>query len=282
MRRLDCFADARNDEYEKTLMRHDHEEDDDNPRCASGKARLYVESDLAPGVEIMLDKDQTHYLVNVLRMGVGARVLLFNGRDGEWAAEIAEASRKSASLTVASQTRAHEPLPDIWLLFAPVKKARLDFIAQKATEMGASVIQPVLTRRTIVSRVKDQRLAANVIEAAEQCGLVAVPQVREAEKLDAVLDRWSAENPARRILFCDEAAPPGDALSHLEAIARSHPRGAPFALLVGPEGGFDESERAKLLKRDDTHALSLGPRIMRADTAAIAALAAVQLVLGDW
>lgn len=263
-------------------MRHDDQDDNDNPRCASGKARLYGEWDLSLNAEITLDKDQSHYLISVLRMGVGDRVLLFNGREGEWAGEISEASRKSTSLTIVSQTRAHEVLPDIWLLFAPVKKARLDFIAQKATEMGASVIQPVLTRRTIVSRVKDQRLAANVIEAAEQCGLVAVPEVREAEKLDAVLDKWSAENPTRRILFCDEAAPPGNALTNLETIAKSHPRGTPFALLIGPEGGFDESERAKLLKRADTHALSLGPRIMRADTAAIAALAAVQLVLGDW
>jgi len=264
----------------------DETEIDDNPRCASGKARLYVEDDLFVGAPLTLDKDQTHYLVNVLRMGPGrgegARVLLFNGRDGEWAAEISEASRKSAHLIVTAQTRAFEPLPDIWLLFAPVKKARLDFIAQKATEMGASLIQPVITRRTIVSRVKDQRLAANVVEAAEQCGLVAVPEVREAEKLDRILDRWTKENPDRLILLCDEAAPPGNALGTLAAIAKGHPRGTPFALLVGPEGGFDEEERAKLLKRDDTRAISLGPRIMRADTAAIAALAAIQLMLGDW
>jgi 16S rRNA (uracil1498-N3)-methyltransferase len=263
-------------------MRHDPDLKDENPRCASGKARLYVESDLAAGLDIALDKDQSHYLVTVLRMGAGARVLLFNGRDGEWAAEISDASRKSAMLTVTAQTRTHEPLPDIWLLFAPVKKARLDFIAQKATEMGAGLIQPVITRRTIVSRVKDQRLAANVIEAAEQCGLVAVPEVREAEKLDTLLDRWSEENPGRRILFCDEASPPGGAEAALVMIAKAHPRGSPFALLVGPEGGFDEAERAALLQRADTDALSLGPRIMRADTAAIAALAVVQLTLGDW
>ena len=261
-------------------MRDDAE--DDNLRCASGKARLYVEIDLAANAEVTLDKDQSHYLVNVIRMGTGDRVLLFNGRDGEWAGEITEASRKSASLRLTVQTRPHEPLPDIWLLFAPVKKARLDFIAQKATEMGAAIIQPVLTRRTIVSRVKDERLAANVIEAAEQCGLVAVPEVREAEKLTHILHHWSANNPTRQILFCDEAAPPGNALTNLETIAKTHKRGSGFALLVGPEGGFDPQERAALLKRADTHALSLGPRIMRADTAAIAALAAVQLILGDW
>lgn len=263
---------------------NDGSEHDDTPRCASGKARLYVVDDLFVGAALMLDKDQTHYLINVLRMapGQGERVLLFNGRDGEWAAEISEASRKTTHLIVTAQTRDFERLPDIWLLFAPVKKARLDFIAQKATEMGASLIQPVITHRTIVSRVKDQRLAANVVEAAEQCGLVAVPEVREAEKLSAVLERWATENPDRLILFCDEASPPGGALTTLVAIAKNHPRGTPFALLVGPEGGFDDKERAMLMKRNDTRAISLGPRIMRADTAAIAALAAVQLMLGDW
>jgi 16S rRNA (uracil1498-N3)-methyltransferase len=263
-------------------MPRDPENDDTDLRCATGKVRLHVEVDLGADAEIGLDKDQSHYLLNVLRMGVGGRVLLFNGRDGEWAAEIAEATKKSCGLVVTGRTRAHEPLPDIWLLFAPVKKARLDFIAQKATEMGAGVIQPVITRRTIVARVKDARLQANVIEAAEQCGLVAVPEVREAERLDAILDRWTEQAPGRRILFCDEAAAPGGALAILEALAKQDGRGKPYALLVGPEGGFDEAERARLNARNDTVALSLGPRIMRADTAAIAALAAVQLILGDW
>lgn len=258
------------------------EDDEADPRCATGKTRLHVEVDLSAGAEIGLDRDQSHYLLNVLRMGAGARVLLFNGRDGEWAAEITEATKKSCLLHVSGRTRPHRDLPDIWLLFAPVKKARLDFIAQKATEMGAGVIQPVITRRTVVSRVKDARLQANVIEAAEQCGLVAVPEVREAEKLDAVLDRWTEQAPGRRILFCDEAAAPGGALGALEALAKEGGRGQPFALLIGPEGGFDETERARLHARKDTVALSLGPRIMRADTAAIAALAAVQLILGDW
>lgn len=251
-------------------------------RCASGKARLFVEADLRAGADIALDRDQSHYLLNVLRMGAGGQVLLFNGRDGEWAAGIADASRKSCRLIVRERTRPHEPLPDVWLLFAPVKRARLDFIAQKATEMGASVIQPVLTRRTIVSRVKDARLQANVIEAAEQCGLVAVPQVREAERLEEILDRWSVLAPGRRILFCDEAAAPGAARAALERLAAGGGRGAPWAVLIGPEGGFDPAERARLVARADTAPLSLGPRIMRADTAAIAALAVFQLVLGDW
>lgn len=257
-------------------------DDEADLRCATGKTRLYVEAELGVDADITLDKDQSHYLLNVMRMGTGERVLLFNGRDGEWASTIAEATKKACRLHVSEQTRPHEPLPDIWLLFAPVKRARLDFIAQKATEMGAGLIQPVITRRTIVSRVKDARLQANVIEAAEQCGLVGVPQVREAEKLDAVLDSWAEQQPGRRILFCDEAAPPGGALAILEALAKEGGRGRPYALLIGPEGGFDEMERARLYARKDTVALSLGPRIMRADTAAIAALAAVQLLLGDW
>lgn len=257
-------------------------DDDMSEHCATGKTRLYVDAPMAAGGEVALGRDQSHYLTNVLRMGTGERVLVFNGRDGEWAAEIAEASKKAAVLRPIERTRPHAPLPDIWLLFAPVKRARLDFIAQKATEMGAGLIQPVLTRRTVVARVKDERLHANVIEAAEQCGLVALPEVREAEKLDAVLDRWTERTGGRRILFCDEAAAPGGARAALEALAAEIGRGAPLALLIGPEGGFDEKERARLRARTDTTALSLGPRIMRADTAAIAVLAAVQLFLGDW
>ncbi len=262
-------------------MRDD--EDDDSPaHCGTGKTRLYVDAPMAAGGDVQLDKDQSHYLVNVLRMGQGERILIFNGHDGEWAAEIEEASKKAAILRVIERTRAHQPLPDIWLLFAPVKRARLDFIAQKATEMGAAMIQPVITRRTIVSRVKDQRLQANVIEAAEQCGLVALPEVREAEKLDTLLDRWTEREGPRRILFCDEAAEPGGSKVALERLAAEGGKGQPYALLIGPEGGFDAEERARLHARKDTVAISLGPRILRADTAAIAALAAVQMILGDW
>ena len=255
---------------------------DDNPRCASGKARLFVEGDLRGGASLTLDADQSHYLVNVLRMGAGAPVLLFNGRDGEWAARIRQAHKKHCVLELIERTRAQEPLPDIWLLFAPVKKARLDFIAQKATEMGAAVIQPVITARTVVTRLKDERLQANAVEAAEQCGLVAVPEVREAAKLSVLLARWSAVAPGRRILFCDEGETPGAARAALERLAGDGWRGAPLAVLVGPEGGFSPEERDMIRLRSDTAVLSLGPRIMRADTAAIAALAVVGLVLGDW
>jgi 16S rRNA (uracil1498-N3)-methyltransferase len=257
-------------------------EADENPRCASGKARLYVEEDLSAGAELTLEKDQSHYLVTVLRMGAGERVLLFNGRDGEWAAEISEAHKKNCVLTLTQQTRKQEPLPDIWLLFAPVKKARLDFIAQKATEMGAAVIQPVFTERTVVTRLKDERLQANAVEAAEQCGLVAVPEVREAEKLGALLSNWNEMAPGRMILFCDEAEGPGATRAALEKLVGEGKKGAPFAVLIGPEGGFSPAERDMLRAREDTLAISLGPRIMRADTAAIAALAAVGLMLGDW
>ncbi len=258
------------------------EAEDDTPRCASGKARLYVEESLGEGARLTLERDQSHYLVNVLRMGEGAGVLLFNGRDGEWAARIAEPHKKNCVLELTAQTRPQEPLPDIWLLFAPVKKARLDFIAQKATEMGAAVIQPVITERTVVTRLKDERLQANAVEAAEQCGLVAVPEVREAEKLGNLLAKWEETAPGRRILFCDEAEAPGAAREALARLADEGWRGAPLAVLIGPEGGFSPKERDMLRQRTDTAVLSLGPRIMRADTAAIAALAVVGLALGDW
>lgn len=262
--------------------REDEDAPENSSRCASGKARLYVEESLGAGVHLTLSKDQSHYLVTALRMGEGARVLLFNGRDGEWAAQITEAHKKACVLKLTEQTRAQEPLPDIWLLFAPVKHARLDFIAQKATEMGAAVIQPVLTERTLVTRLKDERLQANAVEAGEQCGLVAVPEVREAEKLAALMARWDEIAPGRLILFCDENEGPGATRAALERLAGEGKRGAPLAVLIGPEGGFSPREREQLKGRSDTLAISLGPRIMRADTAAIAALAAAGLMLGDW
>ena len=262
--------------------RDDDDNTDENPRCASGKARLYIEESLSAGASLTLEKEQSHYLVTVLRMGEGEAVLLFNGRDGEWAARIAEAHKKNCVLELTAQTRAQEPLPDIWLLLAPVKRARLDFIAQKATEMGAAVIQPVFTERTVVTRLKDKRLQANAVEAAEQCGLVAVPEVREAEKLGALLAKWDEIAPGRRILFCDENEGPGATRAALEKLAADGAKGSPLAVLVGPEGGFSPGERETLRGRSDTLAISLGPRIMRADTAAIAALAVAGLMLGDW
>ena len=262
--------------------REDEDRPDDTPRCASGKARLYVEEGLAGGTSLTLGKNQSHYLVNVLRMGGGERVLLFNGRDGEWAARLVEAHKKGCVLELEGRTRPQEPLPDIWLLFAPVKRARLDFIAQKATEMGAAVIQPVLTERTVVTRLKDERLQANAVEAAEQCGLVAVPEVREAARLGDLLPAWGRIAPGRTIIFCDENMGPGATHEALARLAAERRSGSPLAVLIGPEGGFSSAERDMLRKRSDTLAISLGPRIMRADTAAIAGLAVVGLMLGDW
>lgn len=265
------------------MARHDDDDDDDGPaHCGTGRTRLYVDQPLTPGTLIEIDKDQSHYLVNVLRLNEGAPLMLFNNRDGEFLAHIEEKSKKACSLFIEVNLRPHAPLPDIWLLFAPVKKARLDFIAQKATELGAARIQPVITQRTIVSRVKDERLAANVIEAAEQCGLVALPEVGPTMRLSDVLDHWSEQSPERMILFCDEAAPAGGVKTQLEELAAQGMKGKPLALLIGPEGGFSPEERTRLLARKDTCAISLGPRIMRADTAAIAALAVVGLMLGDW
>lgn len=263
-------------------MKNRDDDTSETPRCASGRARLYIEESLSAGASLTLEKEQSHYLVTVLRMGEGEAVLLFNGRDGEWAARIAEAHKKNCVLELMAQTRAQEPLPDIWLLFAPVKRARLDFIAQKATEMGAAVIQPVFTERTVVTRLKDERLQANAVEAAEQCGLVAVPEAREAEKLSGLLAKWNEVAPGRLILFCDENEGPGATRAALEKLAGEGKKGTPLAVLVGPEGGFSPGEREMLRGRSDTLALSLGPRIMRADTAAIAALAVVGLMLGDW
>lgn len=254
--------------------------DDERPdHCGTGKCRLFVDAPLELDATYEPDKNQSHYLIHVMRLKLGESVLLFNGVAGEWRAQVSQLSKRGVTLSVVAQTRPHSPLPDIWLLFAPIKRARLDYMVQKAAEMGAGKVMPVMTRRTMVSRVNEDRLQANLVEAAEQCGLVSVPSLEPTLKLDAVLDRWAEIAPGRRLIFCDEAAEPGAALESLQALKNE---GEPLAVLIGPEGGFDPGERDRLLKRDDTVALSLGPRIMRADTAAVAALSVVQLVLGDW
>ncbi|MBV1934364.1 MAG: 16S rRNA (uracil(1498)-N(3))-methyltransferase [Parvibaculaceae bacterium] len=247
--------------------------------CGTGRCRLFVDTPLALDVTYEPDKNQSHYLIHVMRLKAGESVLLFNGVSGEWRAEVSQLSKKRLSLNVVEHTRPHQLLPDIWLLFAPIKRSRLDYMVQKAAEMGAGKVMPVITRRTMVSRVNEDRLSANLVEAAEQCGLVSVPILEPTLKLDVVLDRWAEMAPGRRIIFCDEAAEPGAALESLQALKGAN---EPLAVLIGPEGGFDPTERERLLRRDDTIALSLGPRIMRADTAAVAALSVVQLVLGDW
>jgi len=236
--------------------------------------RLYVEVPLAAGAAVALPRAQAHYLTTVLRLDSGDRVLVFNGRDGEWAATLA-AHRRAANLTVTGQTRAQTPSPDLHYLFAPLKSARLDYMVQKAVEMGAGLLQPVLTRHGQVARVNLTRMRANAIEAAEQCGIVAIPQIGEPAALQRLL---AGRDASRWLVFCDEAADIADPIAALKAV----PRGAPLAVVVGPEGGFADDERAALLRLPNVVRLCLGPRILRADTAAVAALALVQAAVGDW
>ena len=207
-------------------------------------------------------------------MKPGEPVLVFNGRDGEWRAELGEGGKRATALTVREQLRPQVGGPDIDYLFAPLKRARLDYLVQKATEMGVARLRPVLTRRTTPERVKVERMRANAIEAAEQCGILRIPELHALERLERVIAGWDA---ARPLLFCDEGSELGDPIA---ALAKLKP--GPVALLVGPEGGFDETERALLLANPFVTRLSLGPRILRADTAAVAALTLVNAVLGDW
>lgn len=236
--------------------------------------RLYVEADLAAGALVELGRDQANYARNVLRLPAGAALLVFNGRDGEWRATLEEAGRRALQLVVGAQTRPQAEPGTLDYAFAPLKHARLDYLAQKAVEMGAAALAPVITRHTQVARVNLDRMRANVVEAAEQCGVLALPAVREPLAFAPWL---KALAPARTLVFCDEDAETADPVAALEAA----PAG-PVTLLVGPEGGFEESERRALRAREGVVRLSLGPRILRADTAAVAALALVQAVRGDW
>ncbi|WP_299871740.1 16S rRNA (uracil(1498)-N(3))-methyltransferase [uncultured Sulfitobacter sp.] len=244
----------------------------------SAKIRLYVEQDLAPGQSVPLSRDQAHYLFGVMRLGVGAQVLLFNGRDGEFLADVAEAGKRGGVLMCVSLTRDLQMPPDLWLLFAPIKKARTDFIVEKAAEMGASRIVPVMTEFTNAGRVHRDRLQAHAVEAAEQCGGTFVPEVAEAVKLDRLLADWDR---SRMIMFCDETGA-GSPDPGLDQFRKCGPRQS-WAILVGPEGGFSERERTLISNQDGTvYNAGLGPRILRADTAAVAAMALWQRALGDW
>lgn len=236
--------------------------------------RLHVDKPLADGAAIEATRPQVNYLVNVLRLGEGAEILLFDGANGEWRAVLRDVSKRGCRFDVKEQTRPQAEGPDIHYLFAPVKRARLDFMVEKATELGVSAIRPVITRRTNAARVKLERMRANVIEAAEQCGVLRVPDIFEPEKLDVLLREWPED---RTLIYCDEDAPLS---SPLEALRNCTP--GPLAVLIGPEGGFDEEERAMLRGKSFVRVVSLGPRIMRADTAAVAALAIVNAALGDW
>ena len=237
--------------------------------------RLFIDAPLRGGARIELERNQSNYLGNVLRLAAGESILVFNGRDGEWQAQI-EGRKRPDSLTIVARTRPQDGLPDIAYVFAPLKHARLDYMVQKAVEMGASTLQPVLTRHTQVSRVNSERMRANVIEAAEQCGILSVAAVAEP----VTLDRYLGDRQQRRLLvFCDEAA---EVRSPLQAMQQGLTAAEGIDILIGPEGGFAEEERALLLRQPRTLRLSLGPRILRADTAGVAALALVQAALGDW
>ncbi|MDK3072234.1 16S rRNA (uracil(1498)-N(3))-methyltransferase [Sedimentitalea sp. JM2-8] len=239
----------------------------------SAKIRLYVDHPLGQGQSVPLSRDQAHYLFGVMRLAAGGMVSLFNGRDGEWLAEVAEAGKRGGALDCIERSAPLRLPPDLWLLFAPIKKARTDFIVEKAAEMGAARIVPVQTDYTNADRIRQDRLQAHAIEAAEQCGGTFVPVVAELIRLDRLLDGWPA---GRHLMFCDESR----AGQNLELEAM--PAGQPWAILIGPEGGFSPSERARLESLPFAHTVSLGPRILRADTAAVAALTLWQQALGDW
>src|SRR5882757_9433774 len=245
------------------------------PQLDFRKPRLFVDSALAAGQTVALEPGQSNYLGNVLRLSAGGTILVFNGRDGEWQASILGRKRPD-SLDIVAQTRPQDRLPDLAYIFAPLKHARLDYMVQKAVEMGASSLQPVLTRSTQVARVNGERMRANVIEAAEQCGILSLATVAEP----LTFDRYLGQREASRLLvFCDEAAEVADPL---QALRSEQAVSAGVDILIGPEGGFAEEERAILLRQTRILRLSLGPRVLRADTAGVAALALVQTALGDW
>ena len=250
------------------------------PRCDVRTPRLYVDAPLAEGASIALDASQANYLGSVLRLKTGDCVLVFNGHDGEWRGTFASAGKRRLALTIDERTRPQTRALDLHYLFAPLKHARLDYMVQKAVEMGASRLQPILTRHAQVARVNLERMRANAIEAAEQCGVLTLPEIAAPLTLERMIAEF---DPARLLVFCDEEAEVKDPLAALSE-ARSTRGAQPMALavLIGPEGGFAADERAALLKMPNAVRLALGPRTLRADTAAVAALALVGAVLGDW
>ncbi len=239
------------------------------------RTRLFVSADLLAGGEVSLRAGQAHQLRTVLRLGEGDRILAFNGRDGEWLATIESLSRGAGYLACVERVREQSSPPDLWLLFAPLKRERTDWMAEKGAELGCRRILPVITARTNSRRVRADRLQAHAVEAAEQCALLTVPEIAPATALDSVLDAWPED---RQLLFCDErggGTPIRDALGRFDA-------GVPWAVLVGPEGGFLEAEAEQISAMPTSVPVSLGPRVLRADTAAVAALALWQSTLGDW
>jgi 16S rRNA (uracil1498-N3)-methyltransferase len=239
-----------------------------------GKLRLYVDAPLSSGARVAPDAAQTHYLLHVMRAKGGDRISLFNGRDGEWSAALTEVGKRAVTLMCEAQVAAQDETPDLWFVFAPVKKTPADYVVQKATELGVRVLQPVFTRRTIVRRINEERMRANAVEAAEQSGRRTVPETRAPLDLQSLLAGWPGE---RRILFCDEG---GDALPVSQALLNTAP--GSWAVLTGPEGGFDPAERDLIRAKPFVTAVTLGKRILRADTAGLAALAIWQALAGDW
>ena len=244
---------------------------------SASRIRLFVKADLAPGAPVLLSAGQAHYLLHVMRLQAGDTVGVFNGRDGEWQASLDGTGKKNASLRIREQARPQAPEPDLWLVFAPLKKARMDMVVEKGTELGASVLWPVLTRNGDTTRINGERVRAQAAEAAEQCGRLTVPEVRDAVRLDALIRDWPR---GRRLFVLDETgggAPIADAF-----LAEREKPPSPHGLLVGPVGGFAPSELDALRKLDFATPIGLGPRILRAETAAVAALSCWQALLGDW
>lgn len=244
------------------------------PRYDFISQRLFVHEQLKEGEALELNKGQSNYIINVLRFKDGDPLLVFNGRDGEWQAHLQLLGRKKAKLVVTAQTRPQTPEYSLHYLFAPLKQARLEYMIQKAVEMGAGVLQPVLTQYTQVRKLNSDRMKAHAIEAAEQCGILSVPTINAPTELNKLLAEFSGD---RRLIFCDE----GDACQNpLNVLNQIGP--GPYSVLIGPEGGFSEDERSKLRSHPNVSAIPLGPRVLRADTAAVAALALVQATIGDW
>ncbi len=257
-----------------------------NVNSDSLKVRLFVDAPLEADLHVEVNEAQAHYLIHVMRLAAGDLLAVFNGRDGEWRAVVERMGKRSCVLRLASPERAQTYAPDLWMLFAPIKRAALGYLVQKATELGVSRLQPVRTARTIATRVNEERLRANMVEGAEQSGRLCVPELAPFQDLSAVMGAW---DETRKVMFCDESgddagAPWGGMRGGAdpvgEVLAREKP--GPWAMLIGPEGGFSWQERQDLRALSFVVPVSLGPRIMRADTAALAALSVWQSILGDW
>lgn len=247
------------------------------PRSHANLPRLFVDADLAKGGEVALNKDQSLYLAAVLRKNVGDEVVLFNGSDGAWLCRLTSDSKKSVTLTVAEEVASQTQKSDLWYGFAPLKNERLDYVIQKAVEMGAGTIQPVMTQYTQVHRLKTERLHANAVEAAEQCEVLSVPTIAEEITFERLLSDWPTDHENRKLIFADEGEASSSPVEALTAL-----KGQKIGLLIGPEGGFSDAEREKLHSLPFVVPISLGPRILRADTAAVAAMAVIQAIIGDW